>query len=349
MAISAGASNMRDRSLVQELIYEQGMKMYFSKMGQISMLEEGKQTIILRKKDLKKKSGEYVRVPFSPMLTDAPIIGDREAEGNEEEMDLYTQDVYIDQVRKPVRLKGDMDEKKVAYNMRMQAKHSISTYLSRFTEKDLFYKASGILTATDEIRFANTPTAPSSYRNLFGGDATEVADIDSADKMSLDLISRCKVKATTEVAGVPVMPELDLPNNVKYVMFCHPYQIYDLKRDPEWNANQREAAVRGIDNPLFKGSPGMHDGVLIVEHPFVQTFSTWGGGGVTTGARALFMGANAILLAEGRDPKWVEKSLDYDNKWSICSGLIYGLQKTKFNSIDYSIISADTYIADPNA
>ena len=348
MAISAGNSDMRGRSLVKELIYEQGMKMYFSKMGQISTLEEGKQTLILRKKDLTKKNGEYVRVPFSPLLTEAPIIGDREAEGNEEEMDLYTQDVYIDQVRKPVRLKGDMDEKKSAYNLRMQAKHGIATYLSRFSEKDLFYKGSGLSTDTAEVKFANAPTAPSTYRNIWAGDSENVTDLTAADKMTVELISRAKVQATTEVSGVPVMPSLDLPNDVEFIMFMHPYQIYDLKRDPEWNVNQREAQVRGVDNPIFRGSPGQHDGVLIVPHPFVQTYSDWGAGTIA-GARALFMGANAILLAEGRDAKWVEKSMDFDNKWSVCSGQIFGLQKTKFNSIDYSIVAVDTAAANPNA
>jgi len=345
MAISMGASAFRDRVLVKELLFETSAAMYFSKMGQISVLEDGKQTILLRKKNLTVQKGHYIKIGFSPFLTDDPIIGDDEAEGNEEDMEAYSQDVYINQARKPVILKGNMDEKRIAYNMRMQAKTSIKNYMSRYVEKDAFRKASGTVAET----FANTPTTPTSGRHLYGGNATSTSDIDSSDKTSLEGISKCKVLAKTEVSGTPIMPPLDLPNGVKYVMFIHEYQAHDIKRDPEWNVNQREAQVRGIKNPLFQDAIGQHDGVLLVPHPFITTYSTWGSGGVTPGARALLFGAHALLVAEGAPAKWVEKSKDYDNKWAICSGIIFGIQKTKFNSKDYSILAYDTYAINPNA
>ena len=345
MPISTSNSGFRAQVWIKKLLFEAQQKMFFNRMGQVSTIKDGGKGIIMQKTDLIKKQGEKIEIAFSPFLTGDGIEGDNELEGNEEEMSLFTQEVEIDQIRNAVRLKGRMDEQKAAYSMRSQARQSLTDWLARKWEKEIFWKLGGIVGKT----FSNTPTVPSSSRALFGGNATSDSDIDSSDVLDTDLISKLKVLAETEVSGVPIIQDLGLPKGVRYVLFAHSFQIYDLKRDSVWMQANREAGIRGVKNPLFQDAAGMWDSVLVVKHPFIETFSTFGSGGNLPGARALLCGRSAICMAHGMDLKWVEKSFDFGNKWAIAAGAIFGLQKTKFNSIDWGVIAADTYAINPNA
>ncbi len=106
---------------------------------------------------------------------------------------------------------------------------------------------------------------------------------------------------------------------------------------------QKDGNFRGDKNPLFSGADAVVDNLIIHAHNFVPTFSDWGSLSDQPGARALVMGAQAIVMALGKEGKWVEKEFDYENKWAIATGAIWGVQKTIFNSVDHALVSVDTY------
>ncbi len=56
------------------------------------------------------------------------------------------------------------------------------------------------------------------------------------------------------------------------------------------------------------------------------------------------------MLAFGRDngPErytWVEELFDYENDWASAPGLIFGLKKTNFNSLDFATVVTSSYAA----
>ena len=201
MANTVSNTNLRRVIFEKKLIFEAVQNLWLMKAGQIKTKEEGGGAIVLQKNDFLVEKGHKVTVGFSPLLTGEGVDGDNEMKGHEGELDTYDFSWYIDQKRHSVRLKGRMDEQKAAYSMRGEAKTQLKLWLARMIEKDLFRKMAGLTTYT----FANTPTAPSSSRNLFGGNATETADIDSADVIDTDLIAKAVVLAETEVDGVPLI------------------------------------------------------------------------------------------------------------------------------------------------
>ncbi len=329
----------------KKLIFEAVQNLWLMRAGQVKSKEQGGNAIVLQKNDFLVEKGHKITIGFSPLLTGEGVDGDNEMKGHEGELDTYDFSWFIDQKRHSVRLKGRMDEQKAAYSMRIEAKTQLKLWLSRIIEKDLFRKMAGLTSYT----FANTPTGPTSNRNLFGGNATSISDIDSADIIDTDLLAKAVVLAETEVAGVPLIEPLNLPGDVKYVCFVHNYQKYDFKKDSVYRQTYREAGPRGPKNVLFQNAIGIWDSVLLVAHPFVPTFSTWGSGGVTPGARALFCGAKAVALGFGERSRWNEETDDRGNKHVITGGAIFGSQKIKFNSIDYGVIALDTYAINPNA
>ena len=44
---------------------------------------------------------------------------------------------------------------------------------------------------------------------------------------------------------------------------------------------------------------------------------------------------------------WVEAMDDYENQFGVACGLIGGVKKTVFNSIDYATIALTTYAPNP--
>lgn len=344
--------------------------LYFA---QRNMMGSDTNNIIQTKEDLKKNAGD--RVTFGLTLKiGGGITGDSELEGQEQAITSYAQSNIIDQKRNAVRLTGRLDEQKVAYDMRMDAKDQLAKWKVEFIERQLFMKMSGVTTTTltdvggvvysGDATWSNSPNivpvadeAAGTGTRYVCAKSTGIDAIASTDILTTALITKARVKASISSLGTPAIQPLRVGGQNYYVMFVHPWQAYDLKTVSSsiWAQAQRDAATRGPENPIFTGALGIWDGVILHEHEYVcraaaaAAFSV-GGTAVNSGAsvfRSLLCGRQAATFAECQNPQgFVEKEFDYDNKVGFATGLIGGIQKTAFNSIDYGIITVDTSATD---
>jgi len=280
--------------------------------------------------DLKAEKGNKINFGLGIKLSGSGVTGDAELEGNEEVMTDYEEDVSIDQIRNAVRLTGKMDEKQNAYDMRSSAKDRLADWMAEYIEKDLFYKLCGYTGGT----FANTPTAAASTRLVYAGGQTSVGAITTAMKMDTKILDAAK---QTAILASPKVRPLRINGKEYYVAILHPYDATNLRQDPVWNQAQREANVRGEDNPIFSGALGIYNGIVIHEHEYI--YRTNDGSGSAYVARNLLCGQQAGVLAWGKPVDWVEEQFDYKNKWAIACGAIYGALKPMFNSVDYGVIT----------
>lgn len=334
MGNTLSATNLRKVLYEKELLVEAIEEMWLSKF-----MSQKEKSPIYVKTDFQKDKGDRITYGLAVKLSGEGVNGDNELEGNEEEYSVYDQTLYVDQKRNAVRLKGRMDEQKAAYNMRSTAKELIGTWIAEIVEKECFRKGGGITSYT----FSNTPTAPSTNRVLYGGNATSDTDIDSGDTMTLQLIFKIQTKART---CSPKIRPIRYQGKEWFVLVIHPYQKYSLIQDNDYLVFMKDAEVRGKDNPLISGADAVVDNIIIHVHNYIPTFSTWGATSNLPGARALLLGAQALAFGIGSaGAGWNEKEFDYGNKWAIACGRVFGVQKTKFNSEDYGIIAIDTYAA----
>lgn len=329
--------NLRAQLWEKQLIQEVQDDLYFTRRG---MLGPGANNIVQVKTELAKQAGDKLTIGLRMKLAGSGVTGDSEIEGHEEEMKVHDFNFLIDQVRNGIRLKGRMDEKRAVYNMRTAAKDVLKTWLLEYIEQDIFYKLCGVATQT----FANTPTAPSSERDLYGGNATSTGDIDATDKLAPVDISKARVMAESVT---PKVPPLRINGQDRYVLLIHPYQSFDLTRNIEWLQAQRDAGIRGEKNPIFSGAIGMWDGVIVHVHKYINQVSNWGVGGNMEGATALLLGAQAAVIGYGAPVNWYEKEFDAGNKQAFYCGRIFGCQKTRFNTQDFATISIMTAATKP--
>ena len=136
---------------------------------------------------------------------------------------------------------------------------------------------------------------------------------------SLSLIDRCVERARTLS---PAIRPVRVGGREFYVKFLHPYQVTDLRTSTstgQWLDIQKAAMTGGEveDNPIFDGSLGMYNGVIL-HSDYRVTPGVGAAGATATSAnvrRSIFAGAQACMAAYGRDngPErytWVEELFD---------------------------------------
>ena len=291
-------------------------------------------------RDLSAKPGDTVEFGLSTKLSGSGIEGDEELEGNEEEISTFNDTLVVNQLRHAVRLKGRMDEKKVAYSMRSDAKEKLTIWWAERIDQEILDKLGGKTTST----FANTPTAPTTNRSIWAGGVAADNSLTAVMKFDTKVIDAAKemaITATVKVRPIRLNDKQHTGESV-YIMIIHPYQATSLRNDSVWNQAQRDANIRGSSNPILSGAFGIYNGVVIYQHEGVYKFNN---GSAIPIARASLMGQQAAIFGIGRDEQWKEKEFDYGNKWGISAGRIFGVIKPVFNSEDYGVITVTTAAA----
>lgn len=344
------------------LAVDQVKKSYFER----KFVGTSENSIIQRKTELESDSGDRISFDLSVQLRGEHTEGDRRLEGKEESLKFYSDEVIIDQARKAVSAGGKMTRKRTAHNLRSVAKARLGDYWSRFMDEITFMYLSGARGINKDFLFSmnftghagNPLQAPDDGHILYGGSATSKATITNADTMSRLLIERAAVQATMLQAQDPDsanMCPVSMEGEDRYVVVMSPFQEHDLRTADAagWLEIQKAAAgAEGRNNPIFKGSLGMINNVVLHSHRNAIRFNDYGAGADLPAARALFLGRQAGVVAYGTTGgmrfSWKEEVKDYGNEPTVASGTIFGIKKSRFNGKDFGVISLDTYAKDPN-
>lgn len=323
--------------------------------------------IIERKSELEGEQGDTIKFDLLMNLRGEMTYGDDTVEGKEENLAFYQDEVKIDQARKGADAGGRMSRKRTLHDLRQAAKRAVSRYTAEWFDELFFVYLSGTLAGANpdakvKTAFAGNPIqAPDAYHMVYGGAATSAATLTAADTMSRDLIERVstlpRMMATLNPDVTRMSPVVVEGGGKHFVLLMSPWQAHSLrieKGELTWADIQKAAAAaEGRNNPLFKGSLGMINDVVLHQHENVRYFNNYGAGGNVGAARALFMGAQAGAVAYGEAGngtrfQWEEELKDAKNRVAIYAGVIAGTKKTRFNGYDYGVVAVDTAATNPN-
>lgn len=304
--------------------------------------------IIQLKEDLTKKKGDSVTFALVNELTGNGVTGNNTLKGNEERLGSRSHKVNVNVLRHAVAV-DDWDEQKSVIDLRNAAK----TQLREWAQKKL---RDGIITALgqiDGVAFGsstatqrNTWTANNQDRILFGSSSanysatflTGLNAIGASEQLSptiLSLMARMAATASPKIKPVYVR-EMD---QEWYVAFVGPMAWRDLTEDnPTTNlltlAN-RDARVRGVDNPLFTGDSLVWDGIIIRQIPEIQSLGSFGTFSGSAGARiepVYLCGAQAVGLAWAQRTKSTTDTDDYGFLHGVGVQEIRGIEKLRFGT-----------------
>jgi len=298
-------------------------------------------------------------------MTGDGIVGDNSLEGNEEALRAFDIVTQLDQLRFANRLSGRLADQKSVVNFREHSRDALAYAMADRIDQLAFLTLSGIAYTLKnngalrgvlntgqnlgDLAFASDVTAPTTNRHrrwdatnkLVAGDVTATA---AADTITYECILALKAFAKDQyIRGLR-----GAGNDEVFHLFVTPQVMADLKLDSDFLANVRSAGIRGPNNELFSGSSSlMVDGVMI--HEFRHVFNTsgaltgtsanagsngykWGADADVNGSACLFVGAQALAMADIGLPEIVEDVFDYGNQNGISIGKIFGMKKPKYHS-----------------
>lgn len=315
---------------------------------------EGPNNIIQVDRRFEKSQGDAVNLNLVEEIDDElGVTGSSGTalEGAEVAPDVYSESVKLDALRQAVRTDGKLSEQRSAFDMREQIKDKLAYWVQRRVyDGPCFRKMSG-LSVVDKDAAVFGEAGAANTNILLPSTASGVDDITENNTISLQMISEAKVCAEVGVFGTTTMASKMRPVNIDgqdyYVYVGHPYDRWALKQDEDWSDAVHDAEVRGKSNPLFTGVVAIWDGVLLYFHDQVVLQDNSPGVQYSTG---LFLGAQAGYFIQAQPgPDWVEKPFDYQWKYGIGTAMMFGFDKVRYNSKDYSCIALKAAAKNPKA
>lgn len=320
-------------------------------------------SIIQLKDETNKNAGDKVTFGLRRHLIGSGVTEGETLEGQEEALSLYSDTVNLNELAHAVRVKneGTIDAQRVAFNLREEANAGLADWYSErlslssfihfcgYTAKQLDYEGKTLDLSKLLYTAFNKPVAPSKNRFIIAdAKATEEALV-AEDKFNLSLID--KAVECAKLASPKIRPVRINGENV-YVMYLHPTQVTALRTNTsagQWLDIQK-AAYSGsrARNPIFDGSLGMYNGVILREAYHIMPGIDAKGGALPNVRRAVLLGAQAGVVAFGRG-KTVERYdlreelFDYGRELGVGVKTIYGFKKTIFNNQDFATIVVSTY------
>lgn len=303
--------------------------------------------------------GNNFRIPFIDELLDAGARGNVKFNATEEELKKLSMFVKVDMIQHSVPSTETVLNPTSANKFRNTARTKLKNWGVR--KVDGIYISGFTADCTNIVACGNHT-------------AGVTTGIDITDKFSLADVSEAKRRAEQgyayNAAGVKIeVPQL-LPYKQEenpqagyfetlnyYVMWIGSDAESDLKNDPNWVNAVKYAKERGLNNPLFTGSLGFWDGVLML--PFktankrqsgilrsdgeftgfsnVKKYDLTkyaGAAGIPTEIN-LFLGAGAGVIAVDQPANFYDWA-DKDDPRFMKAGTdkIFGFAKTRYNSKD---------------
>ena len=345
---------------------------YFAK----NMMGFGKESRlpIQRLDELENDAGDEITIDLLMPMNMEPVIGDETLDGKEQPLKYFTDRLRIDQVRGGADQGSRMTRKRTLRNVRADSKRAMGDWWARLYDELFFIYLSGtrgtqggyIWPANSPFFAVNALTAPDAQHQMYGGTSTSKATVTASDGFDLRLIDKAVAKC--ETMGADGSDELsmlpcEIDGDKRYVALMHTFQFDALKSNTavgQWLDIQKAATTQqGQKNPIFTGDAGMYADTIIKKHRNIIGFNDYGAGANLPARRALFLGSQAAIMANGSPGTgmrfdWTEESKDHGNSIKIGTNCVFGVKKTTYKSKDgvttrdFGVVAIDTYAKDPN-
>lgn len=335
-AVSGLTPQQWDSDFFMDYIRSSRYKPYFG-------TEDG--SMIQLKDALEAKKGDSVTFALVNELVGAGVTGNNTLRGNEERLSSRSQKMTVDVLRHAVAV-DDWDVQKSVIDLRNAAK----SMLRKWAGAKLRDGITNGLGAIDNVLYTastaaqrNTWTANNQDRLLFGLTttnfnatfATAIGGLSAGEQFSpltLSLMKRMAQSASPKVQPVYVK-EMD---QEWFVCFVNSRSWRDLTEDnPTTNVMtlaNRDARVRGTDNPLFTGDSLLWDGIIVREIPEIANLTDLSASGGSQVAPCYLCGAQAVGIAWAQHTKSTTDTTDYEFMHGVGVQEIRTIQKLRFGT-----------------
>ena len=336
-------------------------KEYVSESGFLPFMSTADNAIIRVNTDLANK-GDLVHIPYIASLKGSGVTGGATLEGNEEALLNYSTAIKVKHVRNAVIL-AESETFRSEVDYANSARGGLKEWSAERLRDDLIgrlqdvpvaggndadgtpvedtYKSFATSTAGEKNSYltANQDrvlmgTAKATAPTNFG---TSIAAVPGTATLSAATVTKAKQMAMT-TTQFRITPYRTKGGQKWYVMFVGVEGFNQLSADERIEAANRDARVRGMDNPLFNGDDLVWDGVIIKLIPEIAQVGNLGASSAPIGFAAL-CGANTLGVAFSRKPTFRSEVKDYEHKVGIGISEIRGVSKMSATGVQTGQVS----------
>lgn len=255
---------------------------------------------VVRIQDLSKGKGEEVSMDLFHQLGGEMTMNDDVLEGNEESLTSSTFTLKIAQYRKAVDSGGRMTAQRTWHDLRRVANSMLGPYYGRAMDQVMFCHAAGARGDVPQSKndwvlpvsgssltkqLVNELTPPTFDRHVFGGDATQLDNLDSADKFDLRTVNKLRLildESNAPLQSIRYEKDVAADDMPFYLLLVSPRQWFDWMENTDQNFGgmafrklQAAAAQRAsiFSHPIFKGECALYENILIRKVQRVIRFS----------------------------------------------------------------------------
>lgn len=351
--------------------------------------------------DLEQGPGDTVTCDMFKVTSGIPFMGDEKMQGQGAPLKFSSMEVKINQSRFAIDVGGRMTNKRTRHNLRKIARANLSSYFARLNDQVIMVHLAGTRGSENTVDWnvpldthekfgrvlINAVQAPTRNRRFIVGGHTTIANITTADVLSLEFIDVLATKLReSALPPAPIRVDND-PMGDEQPVWClyvsERQWLYILIKAGSNNANWRkfvaDASKRASisKHPLFSGDTGLWNGILVKKFPrpirlapgFMlkerQTDGTESDVAVPAARssdRAILLGGQALAMASGnagnkRSPfpmGWNEETTDHKNALEVAAWQMDGKKIFRFTGsddevTDFGRATVDSYCPDPDS
>jgi N4-gp56 family major capsid protein len=252
---------------------------------------EGSDSAVIRKMELMTGPGNTIHISRINDLTGAGGTGEGQARGNDEKLVDATVSVVPSKIWHLVSWDWISNKQSIS-----ELRPLVLRKLTRWWNKKIDTIAWTAATQTVAGGFD-----ASAIDRTFAGDALTVDGLDESDTFGPDVIDTMIAKLRLND-----VPPMVVEGQRFYPILVHTNQARDLREDSTYRQAQREANVRGSDNPIFTGALGKWNEAMVYESTNCPTATNANSPAIKY-AVAVALGAEALCVGACSNITWAEE------------------------------------------
>ena len=307
------------------------------------LVGKGTGSIVQMRSELGKGEGDQITFGIRLPLTGEGVVGNDAVEGNEERLIFKDFNMTIEELNHAVDTGGRMEQQRVPYDLMVEGRDGLSEWWKDKLSDLVIATLCGDTTFTIAgSSFAQAQQDPDTDHWMTVNDVT-AGSLTSADELDLHMLDRMKQRAfmPASTSSFKVRP-LNLKGKNYFRVILHTYVFDRLRQNTnvgQWGDLLRSANKLQVPNVEIE-----YNGMLISKSERVCNPDA------TNEYRNILLGAQAACWAwggAGESKSTVMAFVPYEKDAKrfvmIRGGGIFGVKKTRFQSRDYGIITANSY------
>lgn len=308
---------------------------------------------IIQVKDTSGRPGASLTIPLVRKLDGAGVTGNTSLDGAEEHLDQYGHQITTTYLRHGVRVSRE-EEMKTVIDIRDAARMMLKVWMQDKTRSEIIRElqspviGGGVSYADATEVQKDAWLAANSDRVLFGALKSNNSSNDHSASLSNvdttnDTFTSAKASLMKRMAKSPtngaIRPYRTGTGGEIYIVFAGSMPFRDFKNDSTIQQANRDAGVRGKDNPIFVDGALLWDGMVVVEVPEILSIGNVGATSAPVHT-VLLCGAQAIGIGyKSRLKTIVDEDKDYKFKPGVAVQECRGIEKLFFNSVQHGMVT----------